>query len=156
LYVVANLPFTDRCLIGPGIEVVEKIKVLIVEDSPAQAAVISELVKQIGFSPVVYTTLPTGIAQILSKEKPELVLLDLMLLDAQGKPMADGFQICREVKRAMPSTPVIVITAEEDDDACEWAILQGADAFLQKPFNPDSLLDAITNVLEKTGKLPAA
>ncbi len=121
-------------------------KVLIVEDSPSQAAAIAALVDQLGFSSVVYTELPTGINQILVKERPDLVLLDLMLLDPSGKQMADGFQICREIKRHNSRTPVIVISAEGDDDACEWAILQGADAYLQKPFAPEDLSDVVAEV----------
>ena len=125
----------------------QEIKVLIVEDSPSQAAIIAALVKQAGYAAAVYNELPTGIAQSLAKEEPDLVLLDLKLLDASGKPMADGFQICREIKRSAPGTPVIVITAEGDDEACEWAIMQGADAFLQKPFVASDLTQAIEEVL---------
>lgn len=122
-------------------------KVLIVEDSPSQAAIIASIVVEAGYQPTIYTDITTGISQILLKEQPDLVLLDLMLLGPGGKPMADGFQICREIKRVMPSTPVVVVTAEEDDDACEWAILQGADAFLQKPFAPQDLTEVITDVM---------
>ncbi len=125
------------------------IKVLVVEDSPSQAAVIAEIVRQAGYQPVIYTTLPTGIAQILNKEHPDLVLLDLKLLDPHGKQMADGFQICREVKRSNPNVPVIVITAESDDDACEWALLQGADAYLQKPFDREELVTLIGGILHR-------
>ncbi len=128
-------------------------KVLIVEDSPSQATVIADIVKSAGHTPSVYTTLPTGIAQILSKEMPDLVLLDLKLLDSQGKQVADGFQLCREVKRSLPTVPVIVITSEGDEDACEWAILQGADAFLQKPFKTQDLTDIMNSVL--VGRSPS-
>ena len=122
-------------------------KVLILEDSPSQAAVIASIVEETGNTPCVYTDLPTGISQILTKEQPSLVLLDLMLLGPDGKPIADGFQICREIKRARDPIPVVVVSAEGDDDACEWAILQGADAFLQKPFAPDDLKQVIDDVL---------
>lgn len=123
-------------------------KVLILEDSPSQAAVIASIVEETGNIPCVYTDLPTGISQILSKEQPSLVLLDLMLLGPDGKPIADGFQICREIKRAREPIPVVVVSAEGDDDACEWAILQGADAFLQKPFAPEDLKQVIDDVLD--------
>lgn len=123
-------------------------KVLILEDSPSQAAVIASIVEETGNIPCVYTDLPTGIVQILAKEQPALVLLDLMLLGPDGKPIADGFQICREIKRARDPIPVVVVSAEGDDDACEWAILQGADAFLQKPFAPDDLKQVIDDVLK--------
>ena len=122
-------------------------RVLIVEDSAAQAAVIAALVQQLGFTPVVYTELKAGIIEILLKEQPQLVLLDLMLLDAQGRQVADGFKICREIKRFRSDLPVVVVTAEGDDQACEWALLQGADAYLQKPFAPEDLTQVVEAVL---------
>lgn len=122
-------------------------KILIVEDSPSQSAIIASIVEHAGHRPCVYNALPTGISQILTKEQPDLVLLDLMLLDPNGKPMADGFQICREIKRSPRRIPVIVISAEGDEDACNWALLQGADAYLQKPFNPEDLLEVMKSVL---------
>ena len=122
-------------------------KILIVEDSPSQAAIIATVVKQAGHSAVVYSQLPMGITQILSIEQPDLVLLDLRLLDPDGKPVADGFQLCREIKRSQKSVPVIVVSAEGDDEACEWAIFQGADAYLQKPFAVEDLTALVEQVL---------
>ena len=121
-------------------------KILIVEDSPSQAAVMAALVQQAGYDAVVYNELPTGIVQILNKEQPDMVLLDLKLLDSQGKQVADGFQICREVKRFPKKPPVIVVSADGDDDTCQWALLQGADAFLQKPFKAEDLTKVISDI----------
>lgn len=123
-------------------------RVLIVEDSPSQAAIIAGVVKEAGHQAIIYSQLPMGISQILLKERPDLVLLDLRLLDPEGNPMADGFQLCREIKRTSPLTPVIVISAEGDEDACEWAMLQGADAYLQKPFVVDDLMKIMGEVLK--------
>ena len=125
----------------------KQAKILIVEDSPSQAAIIATVVKQAGHSAAVYSQLPMGISQILGMEQPDLVLLDLRLLDADGKPVADGFQLCREIKRGPKSVPVIVVSAEGDEDACEWAILQGADAYLQKPFAVEDLTALMKEVL---------
>lgn len=122
-------------------------KVLIVEDSPSQAAIIANVVKSAGHNPAVYSQLPMGISQIMQKEMPDLVLLDLRLLDPDGNPMADGFQLCREIKRTSAKTPVIVISAEGDEEACEWAMMQGADAFLQKPFVVEDLTRLMEEVL---------
>jgi DNA-binding response OmpR family regulator len=122
-------------------------RVLIVEDSPSQAAIIANVVKDVGHLPVIYSQLPMGITQILMKEKPDLVLLDLRLLDPEGNPMADGFQLCREIKRTSKTTPVIVVSAEGDEDACEWALLQGADAYLQKPFAVEDLSRMMNELL---------
>lgn len=124
-------------------------KVLIVEDSPSQAAIIAAVVKQAGHSAAVYSQLPMGITQILTNECPDIVLLDLRLLDSEGNPMADGFQICREIKRSSKGIPVVVISAEGDEEACEWAIMQGADAYLQKPFAVDDLTAILNQVLDE-------
>ena len=134
---------------GVGARVVKQgARVLIVEDSPSQAAIIATVVKQAGHIPTVYSQLPSGITQILTKEQPDLVLLDLRLLDREGNAMAYGFQICREIKRTQKNIPVIVISAEGDEDACEWAVLQGADAYLQKPFAVDDLTTIMAQVLK--------
>lgn len=124
-------------------------RVLIIEDSPSQSAVIADVVRQVGHFPIVYNDLPMGISQILMKEQPDVVLLDLNLLDAEGNPIGDGFQMCREIKRSPRKPPVIVISAEGDDEASEWALLQGADAYLQKPFAVPDLTRALQDVLGK-------
>lgn len=125
------------------------VRVLIIEDSPSQATIIASVVKEMGHIPIVYSQLPMGITQILAKESPDLVLLDLRLLDSEGNPMADGFQLCREMKRSNPDLPVIVVSAEGEEDACEWALIQGADAFLQKPFVIEDLTRIMSEVLEQ-------
>ncbi len=114
-------------------------RILVIEDSPSQAAVIADIVRQLGFTPVVYTQLAMGITQIIQKETPRVVLLDLKLLDSDGNQVADGFQLCREIKRSPQKPAVVVISAQGDEDSCEWAILQGADGYLQKPFKAGDL-----------------
>lgn len=125
----------------------KEMKVLVIEDSPSQAAVIADIVRQAGHTSVVYTELTVGISQILAKEQPNLVLLDLNLLNEEGEPVADGFQLCREIKRSPLKPAVIVVSAQGDDEACEWALLQGADGYLQKPFAAKDLTQVISDVL---------
>ena len=74
-------------------------RVLIIEDSPSQAAVISSIVKEAGHEPILCTEFSKGFAQIIRQLEPQIVLLDLVLLGPDGKPVADGFQVCREIKR---------------------------------------------------------
>ncbi|MDZ4784735.1 MAG: response regulator [bacterium] len=122
-------------------------KVLIVEDSESQAAIIAEIVKEAGHEPIQCPDLKRGISQIIMTTNPDLVLLDLILLDAHGKPIQDGFQMCREIKRVSKNKiGVIVVSAKSDPQSAQWAIMQGADAFLQKPFVVEDLVEVVNEV----------
>lgn len=128
-------------------------KVLIVEDSPAQAAIIAEIVKEVGHDAFICKEFTKGVLPMLQPTNPDLVLLDLTLLGPDGVPVGDGFQICKEIKRlSRNSIAVVVVSAKEDDASAEWAIMQGADAFLQKPFAVDDLLGVMKEALAAMGK----
>jgi len=123
-------------------------RVLIIEDSASQAQIMAEIVTNAGHQATLCNDLGKGIAQILKATDPQVVLLDLILLGPDGKPVADGFQMCREIKRISGKRIGVVVVSSKDDEAsAEWAMLQGADAFLQKPFVVDDLLDVLGQVL---------
>lgn len=121
-------------------------KVLIVEDSPLQRAVITNIVKELGYEPVPVETFAVSLVPLLKSHNIDLVLLDLVLVDENGRAVADGFQVCAELKLAKPDLKIIVITAENDDSAREFAILQGADAFISKPFQVEKLAKCIDDI----------
>ena len=122
--------------------------VLIVEDSKSQAAIIAEIVRNSGHEPVVCADASTGVMQLVRSSKPEIVLLDLVLLGEDGKPNADGFAVCRDVKRfSQNKIKVVVVSAKGDEESAEWALMQGADAFLQKPFAVEDLVSVMQQVL---------
>ncbi len=128
-------------------------RVLIVEDSPAQAAIIAEIVKEAGHDALVCREFTKGAGAMLQPMTPDLVLLDLTLLDPDGKPVGDGFHICREIKRlTRNSVAVVVVSAKEDDTSSEWALMQGADAYLQKPFAVEDLVSVMREALAVMGK----
>lgn len=127
-------------------------RVMIIEDSQSQAAVICEIVRDAGHEPILCEDFTKSIAQTVRKVNPDLVLLDLVLLGPDGRPVADGFTICREIKRvSQHAIGVIVLSAKGDEESAEWAILQGADAFLQKPFAVPDLIKVIGKFLDKRG-----
>ena len=128
-------------------------KILIVEDSAAQAALMAEIVKEAGHEAVVCKDPSKGVVALLSVTNPDLVILDLVLVGPDGKPIGDGFQICREIKRATKnSVAVVIVSAKEDEASAEWAIMQGADAFLQKPFVVEDLLAVMKEALAAVGR----
>ncbi len=121
-------------------------KVLIVEDSPIQRAVIVNIVKELGYEPIAVEDFQISLNPIIQKHEIGLVLLDLLLVDEDGNAIADGFQVCAELKSLQPEIKIIVITAENDSSAKEFAELQGADAFITKPFQVDKLAKCIESI----------
>ena len=73
--------------------------------------------------------------------KPDLVLLDIIM------PKQDGFQTCRILKKdtATAQIPVVMVTSKSAESDRFWAQKQGCDAYVTKPFTPDS----ITSVVRK-------
>jgi len=122
-------------------------RVLIVEDSKSQAAIMAEIVRNAGYESSIAAESATVVMRTIAEQKPVLVLLDLVLLGPDGLPAADGFALCGEIKRSNPNTGVIIVSAKGDEDSTEWAMAQGADGFLQKPFSVDDLMSVITTVL---------
>jgi two-component system KDP operon response regulator KdpE len=82
-------------------------------------------------------------------ERPDLVLLDLML------PALDGFDLCRDI-RADSSIGIIVVSARRDEQDKVRALNLGADDYLTKPFGVDELLARITALLRRSRPEPAA
>lgn len=79
-----------------------------------------------------------------ARHDPDLVILDLML------PKKDGFEVCREIRRR-GDTPVIMLTARDDDVDAIVGLELGADDYVTKPFNPRALVARIKAVLRRAG-----
>jgi len=88
-----------------------------------------------------------------AKTPPSLVILDLML------PDADGFEVCKNIRKdpALSGVPVIMLTAKSDETDKVLGLEIGADDYLTKPFSPKELVARVKAVLrrgatEKTGE----
>lgn len=73
------------------------------------------------------------------EEKPDLILLDLML------PKIDGFTVCRELKskEETKNIPIVVLTAKVEEESRRQAMEAGADSYMTKPFRPEELWQEI-------------
>lgn len=120
-----------------------KNKILIVEDAPTQRAILCNLIKELGLTPICPTFFDSSVISYISDNEISLVLLDLILLDSDGHPIGDGFQICNEIKSYDPEVKVIIISAETDQAAQEFATSQGADGFISKPFKTAELEECL-------------
>ena len=77
------------------------------------------------------------------KEKPNLVLLDIMM------PKMDGWEVCRKI-RAVDNTPVIMLTAKGETFDKVLGLELGADDYMTKPFDPKELIARIKAVMRRT------
>ena len=82
------------------------------------------------------------------KEKPDLILLDVML------PGMDGWAVCRAI-RAEDKTPIIMLTAKSETEDKVFGLKQGADDYITKPFEMKEVLARIEAVLRRSGIVPA-
>ncbi|KMM77033.1 transcriptional regulator [Xanthomonas sp. NCPPB 1128] len=115
--------------------------VLIVEDEPRLAAVMREYLHAAGYS---HDWIADG-AQALGAfraQKPDLVLLDLML------PNRDGLEICRDLRRES-AVPVIMVTARVEEIDRLLGLEIGADDYICKPFSPREVVARVQAVLRR-------
>ncbi|MGM0506430.1 MAG: response regulator transcription factor [Bacteroidota bacterium] len=82
------------------------------------------------------------------KEHPDLILLDIMM------PKMDGLQVCQEIRRdpEIEQTPIIFLTAREDEKTEVDGLDRGADDYITKPISTRKLMSRIKAVLRRSGK----
>ena len=118
------------------------LRVLIVDDEPNILATVAPLLRARGYEP--YTAM-TGRAalEIVDRDKPDLVVLDL------GLPDLDGVDVCRAI-REQSAVSIIVLSARGAEDDKVRALDAGADDYVTKPFGAEELLARIRAALRRT------
>ena len=117
-------------------------KVLIIEDDPNTVDLIRSNLAVRGFDTVVSVDGLRAL-QLLETEDPDIVLLDLML------PEADGFELCRQIRERSP-VAIIVVSARGGERDKVTALHMGADDYMTKPFGIEELLARILATLRRT------
>jgi len=116
--------------------------VLIVEDEPTVLFIITRIVERMGFQPVGTNGGPAALEAVKSgAEKPRLVLLDANM------PGMDGLATLRELRKTLPDTPVMLVSALPEEAALERFASETIAGVLRKPFRPDQLERKIAEVL---------
>jgi len=107
--------------------------ILVIEDEPAMALGIADALEFEGFRVLTAPTGKQGTA-LARHEKPNAVLLDLML------PDLNGYQVCEEIRRHDPFVPIIMLTARSQEADKIRGLDAGADDYMTKPFSPGELV----------------
>jgi DNA-binding response OmpR family regulator len=118
-------------------------RILLIEDDPRLAEMVSEYLGQAGFRVCTAASGNEGLDR-LAHEPFEAVVLDL------GLPDMDGLEVCRKL-RARADTPVLMLTARGDAMDRVVGLEIGADDYLPKPFEPRELLARLRAILRRRG-----
>ncbi|TWT08935.1 response regulator transcription factor [Planomicrobium sp. CPCC 101079] len=122
-------------------------KILIIEDEHSIATLLSYNLVQAGYETVVANDGKQGFDLALS-EDPALIVLDLML------PSMDGVEVCKSLRQQKVSTPIIMLTAKDDEFDKVLGLELGADDYMTKPFSPREVVARIKAVLRRTESKP--
>ncbi len=124
-------------------------KVLIVEDEKDILQLVKLYLEKEGYRIVTASTGSEGLAQVRS-EKPDLIVLDLML------PEIDGLEICKRLRSA-PDTamlPIIMLTAKAEESDTIIGLELGADDYVTKPFSPKTLVARVKALFRRLERKP--
>jgi len=122
-------------------------RILIVEDEHQMRLGLKDNLEFEGYEVMEAEDGETAVSLIL-EEKYDLILLDVML------PKKSGYDVCREVRKAGISTPILMLTARGEEIDKVLGLELGADDYITKPFSLRELLARIKAVLRRVGQKP--
>lgn len=120
---------------------------LVVDDDPTISDVVRRYLEQAGCRVGLAADGPAAL-QAVAAERPDLVVLDLML------PGMDGLEVCRRLRRELPSLPIVMLTALGEEADRVVGLEVGADDYVTKPFSPRELVLRVRSVLRRAGPPP--
>lgn len=118
-------------------------KILVVEDELAISTLLQYNLKQAGYEVIQAFDGQEGLNRAVA-ELPDLILLDLML------PKKDGMEVCKELRIQKIGTPIIMLTAKDDEFDKVLGLELGADDYMTKPFSPREVVARVKAVLRRS------
>jgi len=115
--------------------------VLVIDDDRKLRGLLTEYLATVGFEVIAAGRAEDGL-RLLRSERPQIVILDVML------PGMDGFEVCRSIRRES-AVPIIMLTARGDVTDRVVGLELGADDYLAKPFEPRELVARIEAILRR-------
>ncbi len=118
----------------------EKPLVLHIDDEADILGFVALAIRELGVDVLSASTAAEGIKKA-EREKPDLVLLDIMM------PGTDGYDACRVIKQRVAGVKVLMMTALAQMKDVEKALAQGADGYITKPFSLQKLREKVREAL---------
>ena len=118
-------------------------KVLVVDDEPHILRSLGFVLRRAGLE-VVEARSGGEALELVRRERPHLVFLDIMM------PELDGYEVCRQIKACeeLASTYVILLTAKGEEADRRRGVEAGADDYMTKPFSPSRAVDRVKAALD--------
>ncbi len=124
-----------------------KPKILVIDDEENVCELITMYFEKAGYE-VTCTSDGTNALETIRTQKPDLVILDLML------PGVDGLDVCKEIRKSS-NVPLIMLSARVDEVDRVLGLEIGADDYVTKPFSPRELLARVKAVLRRAAYVPS-
>ena len=136
---------------SPGIGVMNRTKIIVIEDEPDIVEVVRYNLTREGYQVLTLDRGDEGL-NLIRNQAPGLVILDLML------PGIDGLSICQQMKAdpIVSNIPIIIISAKGEESDVVVGLELGADDYLAKPFSPRELVARVKAVLRRGATVGAS
>jgi two-component system, OmpR family, alkaline phosphatase synthesis response regulator PhoP len=122
-------------------------RVLVVDDEQSILTLLQYNLEQSGYE--VLTAMDGEAGELLALEKePELIILDLML------PKLDGIEVCKRLRQQRVMTPILMLTAKDDEFDKILGLELGADDYMTKPFSPREVVARVKAILRRSKLMP--
>lgn len=122
------------------------MKILVIDDDPAMTELLSTLLRTIPAHVIAVNSGQEGVEQT-ENQKPDIVILDLMM------PDMDGWQVCKRI-REFSSVPILILSALDHPGMVATALDAGADDYLIKPVSSSMLITRINTLLRRSKPVP--
>ncbi|ENQ3105534.1 two-component system, OmpR family, alkaline phosphatase synthesis response regulator PhoP [Bacillus sp. 491mf] len=118
-------------------------RILVVDDEEFILTLIEFNLQQSGFEVITAMDGETALHKAQT-ERPDLIILDLML------PKMDGMEVCKELRLGRIMTPILMLTAKDDEFDKVLGLELGADDYMTKPFSPREVVARVKAILRRT------
>lgn len=118
-------------------------KVLVVDDEQSIVTLLQYNLEQAGYEVLTATDGEEGKNKAIN-EKPDMIILDLML------PKLDGIEVCKQLRQQKIMTPILMLTAKDDEFDKVLGLELGADDYMTKPFSPREVVARVKAIFRRT------
>ncbi|MGI0483575.1 response regulator [Geminocystis sp. CENA526] len=118
-------------------------KILVVDDSKSQQKLVNGLLQNMGVEITLRDNGESALQWLEENGQPDLILMDIVM------PDMSGLDVCRHIRKEMnyKAVPIIFLSTKDEDFDKFWALRQGGNAYLTKPYSPTDLINTVKSYL---------